>query len=268
MNATKRLILTAAAVLLIAVAVLLVTPPLHAAQDQWLGTWKLNRSLSHLMAPPITIVRTLDGYHFDFGAVRFDIGDDGEDYPTVPTRTTSLKPIGQREWFRVHKVNGKESDHSTIRITPDNRVMLIHTVATEPSGATHVSNDVLERLGPGAGLAGTWRSTSGEGNVAEAMTFSSAGSGRIRWEIPSEGQYYVVAPNGPPAVNAGPRSVPGVTLTLKTVSGTEMHWTELIDGKPLTEGIDSLSANGSILTETTWAVARPADRQQAVYQRQ
>lgn len=268
MNATRRLILTTAAILLIAVAVLLVTLPLHAAENQWFGTWKLNRSLSHLLAPPLTIARTLDGYYFDFGAVHFDIGDDGEDYPTVPTRTTSLKPVGQHEWFRVHKVNGKEVDHSTIRITPDNQVMLIHTVATDPSGSTQVSDDVLKRIGSGTGLAGTWRSTSGSSDVAETMRFSAAGAGKIRWEIPSEGQYYVVAPNGPPAVNAGPRSVPSVTLTLKTVSASEMHWTESIDGNSLTEGIESLSANGSVLTETTWPVAQPADKQQAVYERQ
>ena len=67
----------------------------------------------------------------------------------MPTRTTSLKPVGQREWFRVHKANGKEVDHSTIRITPDNRAMLIHTVATDPSGATHVSNDALSAWSQG-----------------------------------------------------------------------------------------------------------------------
>ncbi len=220
------LLVPAAAVFLLATQLLLTT------NNRWFGTWKLNRALSHLTGPSITITRVPGGYHFDFGAISFDIGDDGKDYPTISSGSTSLKVIGAREWFRVHKVAGKEVDHSTLRITPDGKTLLIHTIATDVDGKTHQSDDTEERVGYGSGLAGTWRSNVAGINTPEMIVLEDAGEGRIRRKSPNEGQFYVAVPNGKPAPYKGPRSVPGVTVSLWTVSGTKMRWTDFINGRP------------------------------------
>lgn len=257
----------------IAALLTLATVPLHsttrtaAVSTGWFGVWTLDRSQSHFVGPSITISRVPAGYHFDFGAVSFDVGDDGRDFPTVPTRTTSIKPVGEREWLRVHKVNGKEVDHGTLTLTPDDRTMLIHTIATDGDGKTHTSDEAEIRMGAGAGLAGTWRSTTAGVNVSDPIVLTDAGGGKIRWEFPNDGQYYVIAPNGDPAGYEGSRAVPGVTVTLQTTAAHEMRWTEAINGKAYTQGLDVLSDDGRVLRETSWPVARPGDRQEAVYER-
>lgn len=261
MNVAKHLVLSGAIFVFAARG-------LPAPDNQWFATWKLNRALSHFTGPVITIARTRNGYHFDFGATSFDIGDDGRDYPTVATRSTSLRAVGKGEWFRVHKVNGKEVDHSTLRITPDGRTLLIHTVATDTDGKTHRSEDMEVRVGSGNGLSGTWRSTVAGINVSETIALEDAGGGKMRWRFPKEGQFYVALPNGAPAAYEGPRSVPGVTVRLRSVSAREMRWTEFINGKAYTEGVDRLSGNGKVLRETSWQVMRPADKQEAVYERE
>jgi hypothetical protein len=213
-------------------------------------------------------VRIPNGFRFDFGAVAFDIGDDGKDYPAVPTRTTSLKPLGAHQWFRVHKSYGREVDHSTINLTPDNTIMLIHTIATDLSGHTHVSDDKLVRICQGKGLAGTWRSTVAGINVSKIIVLDDGGGGQIRWQYPQEGQFYVISPNGVPVRSQGPRSVPGVTVALHSVSPNEMRWTEFIRGESYTEGVDTLEDKGRSMKETTWPVKHPSDRQEAVYEKQ
>jgi hypothetical protein len=233
----------------------------------WFGVWKLDRSLSHLTGSSITIGRVPHGYHFDFGAVSFNVGDDGKDYPTVPTRSTSIKAVGDRKWLRVHKVNGKEVDHGSLIVTPDGNTLLIHTVATDANGKTHESDEKDFRVGNGTGLAGTWRSTAAGVNVSETIELKDAGAGQICWAFPKDQQYYIVMPDGKPASYLGAHAVPSVTVLLRNVSANEMRWTESINGKPYTKGIDTVSADGARLNETTWPVMRPQDKQEAVYRR-
>lgn len=233
----------------------------------WFGIWKLDRAQSHFVGASITIGRLPHGYHFDFGAVSFDVGDDGKDYHTVPSRTTSLKAVGSSEWLRVHKIDGKEVDHSVIEVTPDQKTLLIHTVARQLGGRAQVSEDRLQRVGAGLGLAGTWRDSIAGNNVAKTMDLSDAGAGRIRWQFPDDQQYFVALPDGTATAYQGAHAVGGVTVRLRAISDADMRWTEFVQGKAYQQGIDHLSAHGNTLTETTWFVAKPQERQQAVYHR-
>ena len=236
--------------------------------NKWLGNWKLDRSKSHLIGPSISIKRTGHKYLFDFGAVSFTIGDDGADYPTVNSRSTSLKQTGARTWLRIHRIRGKEVDRSTIVISQDNRNMVIHTVSVDNGQDPRTSDERLTRTGQGHGLAGTWRSTTAGANVSEIISLGNEGRRGLRWGFPNEGQYYIVLPNGPPASDEGPRSVPGVTLLLKVLSATSMEWTESINGKPYMKGIDTLSDGGNVLQERSWPVLHPSEQQLAVYERE
>jgi hypothetical protein len=251
---------------LVAIALTVSARPAAAAAGTWYGTWTLDRGRSQLTGTTIRIVRIPNGYHFDFGAVRFDIGDDGKFYTTVPGRATSLRAVSDYEWVRIHRNNGKDVDRSVLRVSPDQRTLVIDTEAISPSGAVQRSRDIEQRIGEGHGLAGTWRSTKVGINVPEKITLSAASGGAILWGAPEDGNYFVVVPDGPPAVNVGPRAVASVKLAVRTASPTELRWTETIDGKPYMEGIDMLAKDGS-LVETTWADQFPSEIQKAVYVR-
>lgn len=241
---------------------LVIAAPLSAG---WFATWKLDRAQSHFVGASITIGRLPHGYHFDFGAVSFDVGDDGKDYPTVPSRTTSFTVVGPSKWLRVHKIDGKEVDHSVIEVTADQQTMLIHTVTQAPSGDAHVSEDRMQRVGSGIGLAGTWRDDVAGINVTKTIDLSDAGGDQVRWDFPNDKQYFVAKVDGTPAVYRGAHAVPGVTVRLRARSDDEMSWTEFVHGNPYQQGTDHLSDKGRTLTETTWFVAKPQERQIAVY---
>jgi hypothetical protein len=249
------------------IAILAAAQPLHAAPNSWFGTWTLDRTRSHLTGTTIQIARTEHGYHFDFGAVMFDIGDDGAFYQTVPGRTTSLKALNDHEWLRIHRNQGKDVDRSTLRVSPDQNTLTIDTQAISPDGSTHTSQEVEQRIGSGEGLAGTWRTTEAGQNVPTTITLAALSGGRIQMGAPQDGNYFVVIPNGPPAANQGPRAVPDAGLILREPSPTELRWTETLGGKPFQEGIDKLEDDGSLL-ETSWYDHFPADRQRATYLRQ
>ena len=245
------------------------TPPTGPSNlsPQWFGTWQLDRSRSHLVGASITIGRIPHGYHFDFGAVSFNVSDDGRDTTTLGDRTTSIKPLTPNSWYRVHKVAGNEVDHSTLTLAGDSRTLHIHTIATALDGIPQASDESMTRIGPGAGLAGTWRSTNPGVNVTALITIEAAGSGRLTWIFPDQGQRYTVATDAVPVTEIGPGVPATATIAFRRVSDHELQWTERLRGQPFTEGIDRLAADGLTLEETTWPSHTPADRQVAVYTR-
>ena len=238
----------------------------HAAASPWSGTWTLDRNRSVLTGQSIQIERVPSGYHFDFGAVKFDIGDDGKFYPTIPGRTTSIKPIGPLAWVRVHRSNGKDFERSILRISPDQQTLVIDSETVDPEGNTHKSQDVEQRVGAGEGLAGVCRSRTPGINVPMTVFLSVLDDGRIQIGTPEDGNFFVVTPNGPAAANQGPRATAGAKLLLRRISATEMRWTVMLGENPFQEGIDVLSATGELI-ETTWTEKFPRERQQAVYHR-
>lgn len=252
-----RSALAASALLLVAAA------PIPSGSDGWSATWKLDRSRSTLVGTSFRIARIPNGYHFDLGAAQFDIPDDGAFHPTVPGRVTSLKVISDHEWARVHRWNGVDVDRSTLRITPDGKTLVIDTKAVTPNKGVH-STERDERVEAGRGLAGTWRSTQKGINIAETLRLQQLQDGRMQWGAPSDGNYFVVEPNGPPAVNQGPSSVNNVTMSLRRISPVEMRWTVMLAAKPFMEGVDTLGPDGR-LVETSWTDQFPDERQRAVY---
>lgn len=239
----------------------------HAVTSPWSGTWKLDRSRSTLTGQSIRIQRIPTGYHFDFGAVSFDIGDDGAFYPTIAGRSTSIRSTGPMSWVRIHRANGKDFEHSTLRITPDQRTLIINSETAGPDGSVKWSQDVEQRVGKGNGLAGTWRSKTPGINVPATIFLKVMDAGQIRIGSPDEGNYFVLTPDGPAAANQGPRATPDATLKLRRISPNEMQWTALLAGKPFQEGIDVLTKDGDLL-ETTWTEKFPDEKQRAVYRRE
>ena len=255
-----RSLLVTSALLLVAAA------PGSSGLDRWSGMWKLDRSRSTLVGTSFRITRIPTGYHFDLGAAQFDIGDDGAFYPTVPGRVTSLRAISDHEWARVHRVNGTDVDRSTLRITSDQKALVIDTEAVTPDGRVRNSHELDERVGAGQGLAGTWRSTENGVNVAETLSLQRLSDTSLQWGAPSEGNYFVVDLNGSPAVNQGARAVSSVTMSLRQASSVELRWTVMIAAKPFMEGVDTRGSDGR-LVETSWTSQFPDERQRAVYER-
>ncbi len=251
---------------LLAVAMVCALPAVPARCASWYGTWRLDRSRSRLLSETLRIGRTAQGYHFDFGAVSFDIGEDGRFYPTVPGRSTSLRRTGPRSWVRMHRIHGRNVDRSLLRLSPDQRTLRIDTVATSETGTVTRSREIERRVGPGHGLAGTWRSGEPGGDVPRTLVLRAQAGGRMLISAPEQGNAFVVLPNGPPAANQGPRAVAGVQLRVRMVSATEMRWTETIAHHAYLEGTDRLAPDGT-LTETTWPDQFPAEKEQAVYTR-
>src|SRR5271168_948167 len=82
--------------------------PALAADNPWVGTWKLDPAKSHFTGDTFTYSKATNGrIHFSDGSTEtYDFGLDGKEYPTPLGRTTIWTAAGDNAWDSVTKFNG------------------------------------------------------------------------------------------------------------------------------------------------------------------
>jgi hypothetical protein len=241
---------------------------LFAATNPWYGTWKINRDKSTLTGTSYTMTKTPKGYTFDYGSMKFEIGDDGKDYPTVAPETYSIKQTGNNEWLGITKTNGKETARDTMKVSSDGKTLVDKTTGTHADGTTYSSEEDDTRVGSGTGLAGTWKSAKVTSNSRGVQVLSDAGGGKMKWFFPTSQGGYVSALDGKPVTSFGPRSSPDQTIAVKQISTLEQKYTVYLKGKPFLEGTTKVSADGKVMNDTSWLVEKPAEKTTGIYEKQ
>lgn len=132
-----------------------------AANDPFVGDWKLNASKSTL-TDRITVKRLGgDRYTFDLGGGPETIAVDGTDQPT-PVYGDGTLAVAQEgdAWKVVRKRNGRTIISATWSLSKDGSRLTDHFTSVNADGSPYTLNYVYERRAPGPGFAGAWVSTS------------------------------------------------------------------------------------------------------------
>jgi len=257
-----------ASILLPAAACLLTASSLLAEANPWIGTWKLNRDKSTFTGTSYTMTKTPKGYLFDVGQLKFEVGDDGKDYPTVAPETYSIKQTGKSEWLGVTKTSGKETGRDTMTLSADGKTLTDKTTGTHADGSTFSSAETDIRVGSGTGLAGTWKSTQVSSTSPNIVVLSDAGGGKYKYFNPASEGGYTLSLDGKAVSFVGPRASPSETISFKAVSEVEWTYTGYLNGKPWVKGVNTVSADKRSMTETEWMVDKPTEKTIAFYEKQ
>lgn len=248
---------------------LVCAQPLFAATNPWLGTWKLNRDKSTFTGDTLTVGKLPNnGYHFDYGALKYDVYEDGKDYPVVTDATISLKHTGNNEWLYVRKFKGTETSRGEMKLSDDGKTLVVKITGTRADGSTYKSEETNTRLDASTGVSGTWKAVKESTSAESTMLLSDAGSGKIKAEYPQAKSTIVMTFDGKPVTSSGPRTTADETSTFTRVSPTEFKYTELLKGKPYVSGIETVSADGKVLKDVNWLVSKPAEKFIAIWERQ
>ena len=144
----------------------LTSGSLLAADDPFVGKWKLNFAKSNF-----------DGEQFgieDLGGNKYKITShnasstimaDGTDQPDQFGSTTSIALIGSNAWKIVVKEGGKVAQSMTFTLSSHGTIHIKGT-NTKPDGSTFDWVVELKRVGSGSGWTGTWK------EVKEKRAFS------------------------------------------------------------------------------------------------
>jgi hypothetical protein len=228
----------------------------RAAENPFMGEWKLNPSASRM--PDEMKIESKGGntYSFDFGGGAETIVVDGTDQPGAYGGTTlSVKADGPESWIVERKKDGRLLLRAAWKLSKDGSTLTDLYRQFERDGSTiSMSMDyVYQRSGGGSGFAADWQSVKETMNSPFVLQVKAYEADGLSFIIPSEhatknvkldGKEY---PNQTPDSSSSARRVDEQTLEMTDKVGEKVSDTREFristDGKTLTMTIHA--AGGS-----------------------
>ena len=173
---------------LLLVAFLMATS-LRAADNPFVGKWKLNGSKSRLPDEMKVQKVSANKYAFAFegGDYAETIVADGTDQPGVFGTTFSVAVEGPNRWKLVRKTDGKILLTANWKLSDDGNTLDDDFTLIQPNGSNFNVYYVYKRTAGGPGFDGTWESTSETVKSVFELQIQSYESDGLTFAIPSEG---------------------------------------------------------------------------------
>ena len=232
------------------------TGALWAANDPFVGEWKLNPARSKLTDQMKVESVGANKYVFDFGGGSETIVVDGTDQPGNFGSTLSVTVEGPDTWKVIRKKDGRMLITATWKLSKDGNTLTDDFTGIEPNGSTFNLNYVYRRTAGSSGFAGTWESTSETVNSVFVLQVRPYEGDGLSFIDPSEEETKNVKFDGRDYPNLGPNVVPGSASSVRRVNERTLEMTDKIDGKVMDAQQIELSSDLKTLTMTVHTVGR------------
>ena len=235
----------------------LASGPLWAANEPFVGEWKVNPSKSKL-TDQMKVESVAGGkYAFELGGGSPEIiVPNGTDQPGLAGTTLSVTIEGPDSWKVVRKQDGRVLLTAYWKLSRDGKTLTDDFTQFGPNGSSSNVKPVYNRTAGTSGFAGTWESTSETSVFAikvqpyenDGLSFINASQGVTR-NVTFDGKDHPLAGANAPA---------GVTSSARRVNERILEITTRFNDKVVGTQEDSLSSDGKTLTMTIHAVGRTA----------
>jgi hypothetical protein len=216
---------TSVAISLAAISASFGTCALGAADNPFLGDWKLNPGKSRLTDGMKVESLAANKYGFDFAGngVLETIVIDGTEQPGYSGTTLAVAAEGPNAWRVVRRKDGRMLLTANWSLSRDGNTLTDDFSAISPDGTVSTVNYVYQRTGSGSGFAGTWVSTSAAINFVftiqirpyEGDGLSVINSSSLTRNVKLDGKDYPnLGPNAAIAATASARRLDARTLEL------------------------------------------------------
>ena len=140
---------------------------LCAADDPFVGKWKVNPSKSKLTDEMKVDALGANKYVLTFGPGAVDtIVADGTDQPALQGTTLSVKMDGPNHWTVVRKKEGRTIVMGLWTLSADGQTLNDDFTAYQAGGSTIKLHYIYQRTAGSSGFTGTWDGTSQDMNAA------------------------------------------------------------------------------------------------------
>ena len=222
-----------------------------AADDPFVGKWKLNQSKSKITGERRKI-EALGGnkYTISFGDISDTLVADGTDQPVHFGRTESIAQAAPNTWKLVTKQDGRTLYASTWTLSQDGKTMSVDGTATRPDGSTFNYQSTFKRIAGTSGFAGTWESTSLKiGSPDEWVIQPYEGDG-LSFVLPAENDTLSMKFDGEDYPENGPNVPPGSASSGHRVDERTLEVTDKVKGKVIDTTRFRVSPDGKTITLT------------------
>ncbi len=224
-----------------------VTGTLWAANDPFVGKWKLDPSHSKFIDMMKVDAEGANRYAFSFspGFVETVVAD-GSDQPALEGTTLAITIEGPDSWKVVRKKNGRTTIIGIWKLSQDGKTLTDTFTGFQPDGSTFVLHYVYQRTAGSTGFPGTWESGSSESSFElQIQPYQGDGLSFIAQGVTKNIQF-----DGKDYPDVGRNLLPGSASSGRRVNGRSLEITDKIKGKVTHTQELSLSPDLKTLTTT------------------
>jgi hypothetical protein len=234
----------------------LATSTLWAANDPFVGKWKLNPSKSVLTDQMKVASVGANKYAFDFGGGDAEtIVVDGTDQPGLFNTTLSVTVESPDTWKVVRKGQGRVLLTGIWKLSPDGTTLTDAFTANQPNGSNLTLDYVYRRTAGTSGFPGTWESTSEKVNSAVELQIQPFGDGLSFINAAAQSTKKMKF-DGNEYPDEGPNVPSGAVSSGRRLSERGLELTDKIQGKVRDTQKIELSPDGKTLTMTVQPAGR------------
>jgi hypothetical protein len=229
-----------------------VTGSLMAADNPFLGKWKLNGSKSRL-PDQMKVKRVSESkyaFAFEGGDYAETIVADGTDQPGVFGTTFSVSVEGADKWKVVRKTDGKILVSADWKLSQDGNTLEDDFTLIQPNGSNFNVYYVYKRTAGGPGFDGTWESTSEKVNSLFELEIQAYESDGLTFIIPTEGIVKNLNFDGKDHAYERPNVKAKFSSSIRRVDALTLEVNDKFDGKLAATEEIKLSPDHNILTMT------------------
>ena len=227
----------------------LIAGVVWAADDPFVGDWKLNASKSKLVE--VMKVESVAGnkYAFDVGAGTETIAADGTDQPGYGGTALSVTIEGSDSWKVVRKKDGRILLTAYWKLSQDGNTLNDDYTEFAPNGSSSNEKLVFERTAGKAGFEGAWEMIlSAPANLVIALKVQPYQGDGLSFINPSAEVTKSVKFDGKDYPNEGPKVAQGSTSSGRRVDERTLEVTDKMNGKTTATKQFKLSADHKTLT--------------------
>jgi len=232
---------------------ILAAGTLWAADNPFVGEWKLNASKSKYFDQMKVESVAGNKYAFDFGGGAETIAVDGTDQPGGGGTVLSVTANGPDSWKVVRKKDGRMLLSAAWKLSKDGTTLTDDFTSFPASGSGSTVNLVYKRTAGTSGFTGTWENTTGTVDMGDSDYLLKVqpyeGDG-LTFLYSSAGVTKNVKLDGKDYPNAGADARPGSSSSGRRVNERTLELTDKTNGKVARTREVTLSSDGKTLTMT------------------
>ena len=229
----------------------LISASAFAADDSFVGKWKLNPDKSQFTGLNYKIGDIGDGkYSFAFGDDVETLVPDGKDHPTKYGNTWAFNQTGPNKWKWTRKRDGKAIAVSNWTVSEDGQTFSSSRESIRPDGSTSHEELKFKRTAGTSGLAGTWESMEVKMTSPTTLEIEKWQGDGYSFLDPAYKERTDFRLDGKDYTPKGPRVAKGMTVSGKKIDDRNLELTYKLKGKTTETERWELSADGKTLTAT------------------
>jgi len=236
----------------------LLAGTLWAADDPFVGKWKLNMEKSKFTGEQVKI-QDLGGnkYKWTASGVSDTFTYNGTDQPAHFGRTISMAPEGANSWKMVIKKDGRVLSSMTHTLSSDGKSQTIKGTETKPDGTTSDFDVTWKKVSAGSGWNGTWESTEVKFTSPDEWDITPYEGDGLTFNTAAYDDKLSMKFDGKDYEEKGPNVAPGSVSAGKRVNAHTLDVTDKIKGEVMDHTRYQVSPDGKTLTLTIRETGQP-----------